>query len=174
MQTIAKNQPTVNGLRTARNAEGLELLILPGENAAAVLGSVEDFLSETERRPWIGFGDEPQSARHWSGAPETQQQEFYHRHGCDCPRCQKAAGCQVTLHSGSIQSAVVAYRITTPAGKQYLPTINVRSEVIQCNCPNGQHLYRATCYHAQAAWLEYITDDTRRNAKRSAALAKQF
>jgi hypothetical protein len=156
MQTLTQNQTNVNGL-TAVEADGLSLLLLPGEDAAAVVASVETFLAETDARPWVGFGDEPELSRLWGGAPDTDRHSFYHGHGCDCPRCAKASTCEVHVHG--VGSGAIAYRVDTPKGKRYMPVVNIHSEVVTCNCPNGQHLYRATCYHAQAAWLNYTTRD---------------
>lgn len=89
----------------------------------------------------------------------ASNRDFYHGHGCTCPRCEKAHACEVMVQG--VGSGAIVYRITTPVGKEYMPVVNKSSEVVTCNCPNGLHLYRATCYHAQAAWLNYTTRDRR-------------
>ena len=158
MQTLPQTVTTVNDLVTHTTPSGLELALFPWEDATACSEEAEAFLAESDARPWIGFADEAATlARHWSGAPDTDRHSFYHGHGCDCPRCEKAAACQVQVHG--VGAGAIAYRVDTPKGKRYMPVVNKHSEVITCNCPNGQHLYRATCYHAQAAWLNYITRD---------------
>ena len=145
--------------KSAAAVNGLELLLLPGEDPAAVVASVEAFLAESESKPGYGYPD-PELGKLWSGEPQAgRDHEFYHSHGCTCARCEKAHTCQVQIHG--VGAGAIAYRIQTPAGKEYQPVVNIRSRVVTCNCANGQKLYRATCYHAQAAWLNYLTDDPR-------------
>ena len=157
-QILSKTTVNVNGLSTVA-ANGLELLLLPGEDPAAVVASVEVFLAESESKPGYGYPD-PELGRLWSGGPQAgRDHEFYHGHGCTCPRCEKAHACAIEIQG--VGAGAIAYRCKTPAGKEYQPVVNIRSRVITCNCANGQKLYRATCYHAQAAWLNYLTDDRR-------------
>lgn len=164
---VTQTKTNVNGLVTVAT-NGLELLILPGEDPAAVVASVEAFLAESESKPGYGYPDDgPELGRLWSGEPQAgRDHEFYHGHGCTCPRCEKAHTCEVQIQG--VGAGAIAYRIHTPAGKEYQPVVNIRSRVVTCNCANGQKLYRATCYHAQAAWLNYLTDDPRTALQRRA------
>jgi hypothetical protein len=130
---------------TTATRNGLELAVLPWEDSDTLLTDAENFLAESDARFEI--------------SPDAERKDFYHGFGCTCARCTKAHDCSVQV--AGVGAGAISYRITTPAGKNYLPVVNIRSRVITCNCPNGQHLYRATCYHAQAAWLNYLTRDRR-------------
>jgi len=90
---------------------------------------------------------------------DKKMQTFYHDALCACPRCEKSRLCALKIFGAT--SATVIYEVSSPSGKIYRVVVNRRTEIVTCNCPAGMHNFRATCSHAQRAWLEYQQPDTK-------------
>lgn len=84
-------------------------------------------------------------------------QRFYHDAACDCARCQKAQACTTKVFGAGAHAII--FDVTSTSGKIYRVVVNKSTEIVTCNCPAGVHNYRATCSHAQRAWLEYMKPD---------------
>jgi hypothetical protein len=167
-EETVKPKPAKLELQTATTPEGTyELAVLPGENVTELAAAADAVIAESASKPGLGpdFTDADLDALFTREltrplAPirpvpthPTIGAQFYHDDDCTCERCQKASQCSARLYSDN--SRVSVWDVASPSGQTYRVVVNQGSRVVTCNCEHGVHQHRATCAHAQAAWLAY-------------------